>query len=557
MSPSTITTPCGEVVDHEPEPLLALGQIVEAVVQRPVQRRVLGVRRELVGQDGHADAGDQRAAHAVVAAAVDEAPDADAEGGQGRPVAEQRPPGEVELVGGGVAGVGAEAGEHEQRQAGEPQQIGQRAGAERRLGLVVAVDAVADGHGDGADGGQLQRPAPTVEHGHEGHRDDDHVADRVGQQHGALEAVEGVVVDDAGDRRLPDDERRARWRSPRSRSRGGAHRRGHRLRRRSRSAGSRRRPAGWRRGSRRRRATWWPGGGAAPTSCHVHSELAGQPRRGRGGDERPAEMAGAGRPPRGGGHGERGHHHLADIGHGGGDVRPRCRRSPARWRRRPGTTAAAMTATRKTRWPSPWMRGRAIGGAHEQRRGARTTLSPRPHGHRRHPIQATPRWPCSAGRRPARRATARTGTAISRISRCMARGTPDSSLVVDRPLLLPPWRRRRRSSNGLFDSRPRNGVERETATGRNGPVAVPLRGLEPLWMDQVGPYQPDDVGDDVGVAGEVEDGRRHHRRRAWTSPGSARSVPPRSSGSRWSAAPHPPGTPSGSRRPWCWWRSRS
>ena len=152
-------------------------------------------------------------------------------------------------------------------------------------------------------------------------------------------------------------------------------------------------------------------------------ELAGQPRRARRRDQPPAEVAQAGRPPRGGGDGEGGHDHLGDVGHRGGGAARRCRGARARRRRRPGRRR------RRRRRPgrSAGRRGAACGAgrpcptnvAGRGRHGNR----PRPDGHRRHPIQAAPR--ALPGRAPpARRARRRTGAAIARISRCMCAAPP-------------------------------------------------------------------------------------------------------------------------------------
>jgi hypothetical protein len=197
----------GQVVDDEPEALLAAGQVVEAAVDRALQHGVLGVGGELVGEDGGADARDQDAADAVArGGAVDQLVDADAKGGQRRSVAEQRARRQLLARRRGVDAVGTEGGHSDEGQAEDPEQVAEGSGVERPLALVEAVDVVADGERHGAEGGDLEGAVSAVEDGDEGHRHDGDVADRVGDQQRPIEAGHHVVLDHMGEGHLPEHE---------------------------------------------------------------------------------------------------------------------------------------------------------------------------------------------------------------------------------------------------------------------------------------------------------------------------------------------------------------
>ena len=203
--------PLGQVVDHESEALLATGQVVEAAVHRALQDGVVGVGGELVGEDGGADAGDQDAAHPVARRGpVDELEDPDAEGGQRGPVPQEGP--RRQLLAGrvGVQAVGAQGGDGDETQPDDPQEVAERARAERRLALVEAVDAVADRQRHCPEGGDLQRPVATVQDGDERHRDDGDVGEGVGDEQRPVGPGDDVVLDHVDERHLPEHERQRR-----------------------------------------------------------------------------------------------------------------------------------------------------------------------------------------------------------------------------------------------------------------------------------------------------------------------------------------------------------
>ena len=264
-------------------------------------------------------------------------------------------------------------------------------------------------------------------------------------------------------------------------------------------------------------------------------ELTAQPCRARRRDQPPAEVALAGRPPRGGGDRHGRHDGLGDVGDGGG--------GPAVVAEQDGPHGEGdqHRAGHHGRAPEEPLAldpaaGRRVRRAHDAAGGARHDHPTRPDGHRRHPIEAVPRRYRAGHRRL--RSPAAHGRGHPSGQSVHLHGAPDSCRDPS-PAALPPWRRAagrqqwavRRSTRRLLgaDAEPAAAVVTPHCGGaaqtrnrhRTGPVAVRSSGAR--TVDQVGPYQPTtSTMASVVPPGEVVDADAARRRRASTSPGSAR-----------------------------------